>query len=228
MAIDRHEISDDHEAAIKTASQAALARCWTGFPGIVLSVDLGKQTCSVQPAIKGIISNRDGSVSNPALPVMTDVPIQFPRGGGAVLTFPLAEGDEGIIIIADRCIDAWWELGGVQPPLSYRMHDLSDGMFIPGITSIPNVTGDISSTTAQLRSLDGATVVELDPAAQTVNITAPGGATITADVAITGNLTVSGTITAGTDVIAGPTDVSLVHHVHIAVKTGTDVSGEPQ
>ncbi|MFW8450019.1 Gp138 family membrane-puncturing spike protein, partial [Klebsiella pneumoniae] len=60
------------------------------------------------------------------LPLLVDVPVVFPRGGGCTLTFPVKPGDECLVIFADRCIDFWWQSGGIQEPVDERMHDLSD------------------------------------------------------------------------------------------------------
>ncbi|MEX4374460.1 hypothetical protein MY539_09275 [Haemophilus influenzae] len=53
------------------------------------------------------------------------------------MTFPLKAGDEGIAIFSERCIDGWWQNGSASTPLDFRLHDLSDAMFIPGICSVP-------------------------------------------------------------------------------------------
>lgn len=130
---------------------------WTAMPGIVQSVSLSTMTCEVQPAIQGRIENENGSIEIKALPLLLDVPIVFPSAGGFNLTFPIAADDEVLVVIASRCIDAWWQLGGVQRPMELRMHDLSDGFAIPGPKSQPNVISGISSSKVQLRN-DAGTV----------------------------------------------------------------------
>lgn len=65
-----------------------------------------------------------------------------------------------------------------------------------------------------------------------VDITAPGGVTITGDTTITGDVTITGdasvskTLTATTDVVGG--GKSLKGHRHLGVTTGSGVSGAPQ
>ena len=61
-----------------------------------------------------------------------------------------------------------------------------------------------------------------------LDVTAGGTVNVTGDVNITGNLTASGTVKGSTDVQAGAEPVSLVNHKHIAVQTGSGVSGPPQ
>lgn len=217
--MDRRERLNDGEEALRTALDANRANTWTALPGIVQSFDPDKMTCVVQPAIKMSQTAPDLTVTPVNLPLCLDCPVIFPRGGGVTLTFPIKEGDECLLHFASRCIDAWWQQGGVQPQAEFRMHDLSDGFALVGVSSQPNVISDISTTTAQLRSDDGSTFVELDPDGQIVTITAPGGVTINADV------TVNGSVTA-TDEVTG-NGVALSTHTHGGVTTGSGHTGEP-
>ena len=174
--MDRRQRLDDQTTVMETLRRAAKSDLWTALPGIVQSFDAGKMTCSVQPAIQGAISDaKTSKVSTVNLPLLVDCPVCFPGFGGATLTFPVRAGDECLVVFAARCIDAWWQNGGVQPPMTYRMHDLSDGFVLPGGRSQPRILSGLSGSTAQLRSDDGATYVEVDPAGQKLNLVAPGG-----------------------------------------------------
>ncbi|MGC8050122.1 Gp138 family membrane-puncturing spike protein, partial [Salmonella enterica] len=77
------------------------------------------------------------------------------------MTFPVAQGDECLVVFASRCIDSWWQSGGIQEQAELRMHDLSDGFAILGFRSQPRALSNISTTSAQLRSDDGATFIDL-------------------------------------------------------------------
>lgn len=166
----------DLSTTLNTQAIGNQSKIWTALPGIIQSFDPAKMTCEIQPAIQGVLSDpKSGKASNTNLPLLVDCPVVFPSGGGVTLTVPIAAGDECLVIFASRCIDAWWQQGGVQPPMVYRMHDLSDGFCLPGIRSLAKPLSGISTSTAQLRSDDGATYIELDPAAQKVNIVASGG-----------------------------------------------------
>lgn len=151
----RQERVEDPEEATRLSLQGWQAGIWTAMPGIVESVDLEKMTCEVQPAIKGIFRLKDGSEEVVTMPLCLDVPISFATGGGFTHTFPLQKGDEGMIIFMSRCLDAWWQNGGVQPQAELRMHDLSDGTFIAGIRSQPRVLENINATDCELRNDDG-------------------------------------------------------------------------
>ncbi|MDF0491605.1 Gp138 family membrane-puncturing spike protein [Sphingomonas sp. H39-1-10] len=164
------------------------SQMWTALPGIIQSFDPAKMTAEIQPSIQGVeIDPQAGTTANKPLPLLVDCPVCFPGFGDAVLTFPIAQGDECLILFSSRCIDAWWQQGGVQPPMSYRMHSLSDGFCIPGGRSQPNVIPNISTGTAQLRSRDGETFIELDPAAKKVRIVAEGGIELVGPVSLGGD-----------------------------------------
>lgn len=222
---------NDNQEALRQVLDGHQAQVWTALPGIIESFDSGAITCVVQPAIKAQVRAADGSTQWVALPLLLDCPVVFPRGGGCTLTFPVAQGDECLVIFASRCIDAWWTAGGVQTQAEFRMHDLSDGFALPGPFSQATKISGVSTTTAQLRSNDGSTYVEVDPTGQIVNCVAPGGMKFTTPtVTITGVIDVqnqqgatnastmsgsvdaTGTITGQVDVVGG--GKSLKTHTH--------------
>ncbi|MFS1310571.1 Gp138 family membrane-puncturing spike protein [Klebsiella pneumoniae] len=149
------------------------------MPGIIQSFDPGDDdrppTCVVQPAIRYVERDNDGNKSTKDYPLLVDVPVVFPRGGGCTLTFPVKAGDECLVIFADRCIDFWWQSGGIQDPVDERMHDLSDAFCIVGPQSQAKKIGGISASAVELRSDDGETKLSLNPASGAINGTAPGG-----------------------------------------------------
>src|SRR6185312_4825399 len=185
--MDPKERYNDSEEALRTAVEGLLAKTWTAMPGIVQSFDRVKMTCEVQPAILGQQRAEDGSIQNVQIPLLLDVPIVFPSAGGYSLTFPVQQGDEVVVVFADRCIDGWWQSGGVQAQAELRMHDLSDGFAIAGIRSQPRVlSGGVSTNSCQLRTDDGTAFIDLSPGriklvATNINIEASSRATIGAD-----------------------------------------------
>lgn len=145
------------------------------LPGIIQSFDPDTVTAVVQPAIRYIERDNDGNKATKDYPLLVDVPVVFPRGGGCTLTFPVSEGDECLVIFADRCIDFWWQSGGVQEPVDGRMHDLSDAFCIVGPQSQAKKISGINTTAAQFRSDDGSTYLEIDPTTKKIKLVAPGG-----------------------------------------------------
>jgi hypothetical protein len=247
--MDRRERLDDPEESLRMALDGHQATVWTALPGIVSAVDLAKQTVSVQPAIQGQVAAADGSLKFVNLPLLVDVPITWPRAGGFALTFPIAIGDEVLVIFSSRCIDAWWQSGGVQPPAEHRMHDLSDGYAILAPTSQPKKLSGVSATNVQLRDAAGTTFVEIAPggivritSVSEVNISTPlakivaqnieltGAVKVVGDITHTGGLTTSGEIKAAT--VVGTIGITsggkpFNTHTHGGVTTGAGTTGTP-
>ncbi|WP_047236639.1 Gp138 family membrane-puncturing spike protein [Chromobacterium subtsugae] len=193
---DVREQIGDQQQAIALAIDGAQAGLWTALPGIIQSFDSDAITATVQPAIQGIVQQPGGNYQAVNLPLLLDVPVVFPRGGGGVLTFPLTGGDECLVVFSSRCIDAWWQSGGVQIPMEMRMHDLSDGFALPGPYSQAQKISGISLNSVQLRSADGSTFIDLNPKAQTVKIVAPGGFEVDAPISLfSGAVTIKGLLT---------------------------------
>ena len=163
------------EQADAQLAQAIMSAMRVSMPGIIQSFDPDAVTAVVQPAIKGAEQDESGVQVSVNLPLLVDVPVVFPRGGGCTLTFPVKEGDECLVIFADRCIDFWWQSGGIQEPVDGRMHDLSDAFCIVGPQSQAKKIGGISTSAVELRSDDGGTKLSLNPASGAINGTAPGG-----------------------------------------------------
>jgi len=67
------------------------------------------------------------------LPVITNVPVIWPRTKLAEIHLPLAVGDTGTLLFAERSLDTWLVEGGSINPKDFRKHDLSDAQFIPGL-----------------------------------------------------------------------------------------------
>ncbi|MDD2056621.1 hypothetical protein NPS58_04060 [Pseudomonas putida] len=196
------------------------------MPGIIQSFDPGAMTCTVQPAIQAYVRDESGNLTSTNLPLLLDCPVQFPAGGGCTLTFPVAPGDECLVVFASRCIDSWWQSGGIQNQAELRMHDLSDGFALLGFRSQPRVIGAISGSAAQLRSDDGVAFVEVNPATHAINATTTGPLNLTAPlVTINGDVQVNGRVDTTGDVKAGV--ISLQQHRTSGVTPGSGTSGAP-
>lgn len=159
--MDRAQLLNDSEEAMRLVLDGRQSSIWTALPGIINSVDFDAMTCEVQPAIQGTIEDENGKTQSVNLPLLVDVPICFPSGGGFFVTLPIAAGDEVLVVMASRCIDAWWQSGGIQRPMEARMHDLSDGFAIPGPRSLVNVIESISATDLEIRNAAGNTYLSI-------------------------------------------------------------------
>lgn len=235
------QIGGEQQTA-QTIADTISTQLRVAMPGIIQSFDPVTVTCTVLPAIKGNDAGTAGKEPT-NLPLLVDVPVVFPRGGGCTLTFPVKEGDECLLIFADRCIDFWWQNGGVQESVDPRQHDLSDAFCIPGPQSQTMKISGISTSAAQLRTDDGAAFVEV-AAGGDITATTTGGMTINAptitlngDVTINGNLlqgmggsggsaSINGPVSVKNDITAA--GISLTNHVHSGVQSGGSNTGKPQ
>lgn len=146
------------EGATAAAIGDAIKQLRTAMPGRVVSFDPSTQTAVVQPLIRMMKADGQGM----DLPPLGDVPVQFPEAGGFAITFPLVPGDEGLLVIADRCIDGWWQSGQPADPMDFRLHDLSDGFFIPGVNSVPNAIPNFDMGAIVVRKFDGSAYFKID------------------------------------------------------------------
>lgn len=191
-------------ANIKQGIETRLKDVHTSMPAIIESFDAATQLATVQPAIKRIFKTNDGEtelLTPSPLPILINVPVQFPRGGGFSLTFPVAKGDECLLVFAERSIDNWHKNGGVQNPGAKRFHSLSDATAFVGISSLVNKIPSYDPTNVQLKKDDGLVKLtlkangDLDGDCVNANITATTKITATApDIKLDGNVEITGTL----------------------------------
>ncbi|WP_298998178.1 Gp138 family membrane-puncturing spike protein [uncultured Desulfovibrio sp.] len=162
--MDRSERQNDPIESQRLALEGHQAQMWTALPGIVAGFDPVAMTVSVQPAVQGSVRDERGKSSNVQMPLLVDVPVVFPCGGGFSLTYPIKLGDEALVVFASRCIDGWWQGGESTPPPSGRMHDLSDGMAIIGPRSqATKLDPPVDTDNVQLRTDDGKATLTMKP-----------------------------------------------------------------
>lgn len=173
----------------------------TSMPGIIQSFDAEKQTASVQPAIRRIFISRQGDdeiLAPHDLPILINVPVQFPRGGGFSLTFPVKKGDECLLVFAERSLDQWHKFGGVRDPGARRFHSLSDATAFVGVSSIPNKVLNYDPINTQLKKDDGSALLSVNEDSS-IDLIADSNINVTsqADIVASGvNLSVTATGTA--------------------------------
>lgn len=175
--MDQRERLDDMEEGIRLAIRAQLLALQTCLPVRIESVDLAAMTVTAQPLIKAQRQLQDGSIVLETLPLIINCPIVFQGGGGWTFTFPIAPGDEAIVILSSRSIDNWWLAGGIQSQVELRAHSLDDGFVFVGPRSQPNVLESIDAVGPQLRSDDGLQSIGF-VAGGILAIKAPGGVTV--------------------------------------------------
>lgn len=113
---------------IKDAIAADRSELHTAMPATVETYDAATGMVSVSPCLKRRYANGDLV----DLPIIPNVPVLFPRGGNAAITFDLQKGDSVLLVFAERSVDTWKTTGGKVDPKDTRKHALSDAFAIPG------------------------------------------------------------------------------------------------
>jgi len=162
---------------IRVAVDNALNETHTCLPAIIESFDATTQTAKVNPSIRRIVYNGDKIV----IPPIINVPVVFPSSGGYSITFPVAAGDEVLLVFSERSIDMWLQSGGVQDPLDRRKHDYSDAIAIIGLHSAQKAISDYSDDGLVIRSDDGTEKITLSQGSVDIDIAGTGGAVYNSD-----------------------------------------------
>lgn len=216
--------------AIRKNIESMINGVHTAFPGRIEKYDPEKNLANVQPVMK--YKKPNGDIID--YPLLTGVPVWFPQtfGQKSTIVYPVKQGDECLVIIAERPID-FWMLG--KETKTDLMFDLTEAVCIPGLFAKPNELAkkavedeaiiiqrektfieikkdDViidSDKTIHVKAKDNITVESLKDvdvkSATKVNITAPE-INLTGHVQVTGNVDVTGDVKAG--------NISLKNHTH--------------
>lgn len=110
--------------------------------------------------IKGTPPNQEATLA----PVeLKEIPVVWPRTKSGWITFPLTTGDEGMVHISDRSLEAWKQLGNPVDPVFAFTHALKDSTFHPGLSSTVNPIvppPDVAATV-----IEGKPMIKLGPLA---------------------------------------------------------------
>ena len=200
--------------AIKTAVDAGLLEARTATPARIESYDASDQRATVLPLLQRATAS--GELVSPG--PITNVPVQWPRGGGFAITLPLAAGDVGLLICSDRSLDRWLDAGGVVDPQSRRHHAMTDAVFVPGL----HHWGDpIAQPTGVDLSED--VVIAKEDGDCWVSIRADGEVRIKGSAVRIGNPAASAALALATLVDARLTTLQAAHDAHVHPVPGVTV-----
>jgi hypothetical protein len=119
---------------IRKALEARLADVWTALPGRVETYDAVTRTADISPVVRRPITTTEDDTIHEDLPVIPNVPILFPCGGGASITWPLLKGDHVQLLIQTLSPAQWRESGETSDPGDLRLHSLGNAYAIPGMS----------------------------------------------------------------------------------------------
>lgn len=123
------------QRVMRMAHDTLMSNIHTSLPGKIIFYDKSTGLAQVQPLIK-----RKYKTSSMAseLPIISGVPVVFPRTTGAWVRLPIAAGDTVLLIFSERSIDRWIENGGMVDPETPERFSLNDAIAIPGLYAKPN------------------------------------------------------------------------------------------
>ena len=105
---------------LQAASDRVRTTIHVGMPGVIVDYDPSTCTATVQLGVQA--EQDDGSYET--IPPLTDVPIEWPSGGGFSLTFPLAAGDPVNVRFSETDPAAFRRSGDVEQPDNVRRFGL--------------------------------------------------------------------------------------------------------
>lgn len=168
---------------IKAAIDAQMRELFVALPGVVTAYNAVKQEVDVKPLLKRAYIDEDGNDDTDELPIVTSVPVMFPRAGGHFLSLPISVGDNVLLLFCDRSIDLYMSsAGGVSvDPVDFREHDLTDAVALPGFFPNPKVITDIITSDGVFGKEKGA---QVRSKGTTIDVTTAGAVTATDFVAM--------------------------------------------
>lgn len=215
----------------------------THYPGKIIEFDPIKQVAKVQIMREQYSNTLYTLYEKYDFPVLQNVPVQFPQGGGYCLTFPVKKGDNCLLDFCDKGISHWLNEGtevigkfssGVPKADYFRSYNINDAVAIVGFNPIPQAIPNFNANAPELRNAARSQRITLLPSGK-MEVVTPSELHITApesildgNMTINGNLHVTGLITSDTDVQAQT--VSLLTHITTGVTPGspTQLSGPPK
>lgn len=127
-----------------------------------------RQTVDVQIAVNNPIFDDLGNTFTELAPSVSNVPVGFMRGGGFMVSLPVAIGDSVLLIFSDLSCDVWREGDGTpQDPGFVGKHTLDSAFAIPCIAPDANAFTDPTTANAA-----GKLVIGKDGSAAQIRISA--------------------------------------------------------
>lgn len=155
-------------------------------------------------------------------PVLIDCPAIVLGGGNCATTYPIAAGDECLVLYNDRDMDNWFVGGAGSPVASSRLHSFSDAIVLVGLNSSANVWDTYDAVRAVLRG--GSAVIGVNPSTNKVLVTndSPSGTSGNYTYSTTLNTLLQNLLTQLQDLTTALAALTVT-----GVSSGTSTSGVP-
>ena len=148
-------LDPDLSEVLEAHARSLLLDVHTAIPGKIKSYDAAKQTAEVIVQVRAQTPRDDGSLAAEELPVLPNVPVQWPRGGGYALHFPLTEGDFVLLVFSEAAIGHWRETGQLSDPGDLERHGIGYPFAIPGIAPNAGKLTDAPTNEGVISVADG-------------------------------------------------------------------------
>src|SRR4051812_29241117 len=128
------------DEVVREAIEAHLLGLHVCQPGRITAIS-AEQTVDVQLLLQARAISAATAADKP---ILQRVPVAMPLGQGYAIRLPLTVGDVGLVVFADRSIDAFLASNGAQTvaPADARTHSVNDAIFMPGLPTTPQNTTD--------------------------------------------------------------------------------------
>lgn len=190
------------------------ATAFHAVPGRVKSYDAAKQTAEIEPMTKVVSRNADDDRIVDTLPVLSGVPVEWPRGGGYFMTMPLVAGDSGLLLFTDTDLGAWRDSGQVSDPGDERRHALGGAVFRPGLETVARALVGVSGAHLVIGK-EGGPAIHID--GSTVQLGAAGGQFVALANLVTTQLNTLKSAISGAAVVAGDGGASFKAAIIVAL-----------
>lgn len=163
-----------------------MAQVRTTTIGTIVAFDSATQTATVRLACNPLNSNLESNFVQLPTPELIEVPVEFPRCGGFVITFDIQPGDDCIVDFYESGITHWLYENrrdylvedGYPEPAAMRRFDTQDATCRVAINNLSGVIPGFGSG-LQIRNRAGTQTIILSPDGK-ISITTPSDLDITA------------------------------------------------
>ena len=128
MGDDSKKYSGSLAAILERKIRNVLMDVHVSMPAKITRYDYEKQQADCKPSIKRRF--RDGT--SQTLPVIPNVPVVFPRVNNSYVYFPLAVGDNVLLVFSDYSLDNWAFSNQEVDPEDVRAHNITDAFALVG------------------------------------------------------------------------------------------------
>ena len=161
-------------SVIRRAIDNRLLDLHVQIPGRIERYDAELQQADVTPLIFSPAEEEDATITATALPVIPNVPVAFPAGGGMRITLPMAKGDIVTLWFSEASLDRWLARDGeAVDPGDFRRHEMSDAIAYPGLRTFKNPLKSAPTDALSLGNDNGGPTIEIKAATIEAGGTAP-------------------------------------------------------